>query len=246
MAIVSSLHKQNKQKIYEGVSKDVFQMQEEESALIFFFKDELRNGDEKITISGKGVLNNSVSSFLMEKIDMVGIDHHFLEKINMREQLIQILDIIPVQVRVSNVATGHYVTSFGVQDGYVFETPMIDFRVKNKSSTYPSINENQIEGFFWATREEIKQIKRMSRRINDFLSGFFAGIGLRLVGCNLEFGRVFNGEDFMIMLADEISIETCNLWDLTSNQKYDIETILQHQNPITIYKEIARRVGIKV
>ncbi|MDX1917179.1 MAG: phosphoribosylaminoimidazolesuccinocarboxamide synthase [Rickettsiaceae bacterium] len=246
MGKVSPLHKQNRSKIYEGASKDVFQMNDEESALIFFFKDEVRRGEEKITISGKGVLNNSVSGFLMEKIDMVGIDHHFLEKINMREQLVQILDIIPIQVKISNVALDNYVANYGVQSGYVFETPMIDFRAKNKTGLYPPINENQIEGFYWASKEEIKQIKKISLRVNDFLTGFFAGIGLRLVECSLEFGRVFNGEEFIIMLADEISIETCILWDLITNQKYDIDTIFQHQNPIMIYKEIARRVGIKV
>ncbi|MDX1924233.1 MAG: phosphoribosylaminoimidazolesuccinocarboxamide synthase [Rickettsiaceae bacterium] len=246
MAIVSSLHKQNKQKIYEGGCKDVFQLGDEESTLVLFFKDDIRRGDEVTTISGKGVINNSISSFMMEKIDMVGIDHHFLERANMREQLVQILDIVPVQVRVSNVATDHYVSHFGVQSGYVFDAPMIDFRVKNKSSLYPSINENQICGFNWAIDQEVKEMKKMAIRVNDFLSGYFAGIGLRLIECNLEFGRVFNGEDFIFMLGDEITPESCKLWDLDSNQKFDLETILKHKNPIEIYKEIAKRMRLKV
>ncbi len=246
MAIVSSLHKQNKQKIYEGGGKDAFQTNEEDCTLILFFKDDIRKNEQKISISGKGVINNSVSCIMMDKINMVGIDHHFLEKINMREQLVQILDMIPVQVRISNVAINEYVTKFGVQNGYVFDRPMIDFRAKHQSRLYPSINESQIEGLYWASTSEIKIIKKIASRVNDFLTGYFAGIGLRLIECNLEFGRVFNGEELILMLGDEITIESCVLWDLSNNQKYDIDTIIEHPDPIEIYKNIANRIGIKV
>ncbi|MDX2050708.1 MAG: phosphoribosylaminoimidazolesuccinocarboxamide synthase [Rickettsiaceae bacterium] len=246
MALISPLTRQNKQKIYEGSSKDVFQMNDEESTLVLFFKDDLRHKDKKMSISGKGAINNLISSFLMEKIDLVGIENHLIEKSNMREQLVQILDIVPVQIRINNVAIDNYVENFGVQNGYLFENPMIEFRVKNKGLGNPSINESQITGFNWATSKEIEEIKKMSYRINDFLTGYFSALRLRLVECNLEFGRVFNGEDFIFMLGDEITPESCRLWDLESNQKFDIDTIEKSDQPLEIYKEIVKRMNLKI
>jgi phosphoribosylaminoimidazole-succinocarboxamide synthase len=245
MAIISPIVKNNRQKIFEGSSKDVFQVNDDESTLVLFFKDSLRDGETIHTISGKGVVNNTISSFMMEKLDIIGVQNHFIEKTNMREQIVQILDIIPVQVRVSNVAVDSYVTSFGVQEGYLFDTPMMEFRVKNKNSGNPPINESQMIGFNWLISEEVKEIKKLARRVNDFLCGYFSAIGLRLVECNLEFGRVFNGEEFIFMVADELTPETCKLWDLYNNQKYDLESILKAKNPIEIYKEITKRIGVK-
>lgn len=243
MAIISSLNK-NRFKIYEGGSKDVFQLNEDESSLIIFFKDQINYKDQNYEISGKGVLNNSISTFMMEKIDLVGIENHLIEKINMREQLVQILDIIPVQVKITNVAVDNYVTLFGVQEGYLFDKPMIEFRVKNKNAGNPVINESQMIGFHWVRDEEIKIMKKLAIRTNDFLSGYFAASGFRLIECNLEFGRVFTGEEFIFMLADEITPESCKLWDIDTNQKYDIETIINSDQPISVYKEIAKRLRI--
>lgn len=237
--------KSNRIKIYEGNRKDVFQNIEDESSLTMFFKDDLVSGKKKLNISGKGILNNTISSFLMQKIDMVGIQNHFIEKTNMREQVVQILDMIPVQVRVTNVAVDDYVTKFGLQEGYLFDKPMIEFNVKNKFlPKYPSINETQIKGFNWLTGYEIRDIKKITNRVNDFLSGYFAGSSLRMVEIYLEFGRVFNGEDFIFMLADEITPESCMLWDINSNKKFDVNTISKSRNPIEVYKEIAKRIGI--
>jgi phosphoribosylaminoimidazole-succinocarboxamide synthase len=244
MAIISPIIKTNKQKIFEGGSKDVFQIIDDESAIIIFFKDTIRDSAAIHNISGKGVINNKISSFMMEKLDIIGLQNHFIEKTNMREQLVQVLDIIPVQVRVSNVAVDSYVSSFGVQEGYLFDNPMIEFRVKNRNSGYPSINESQMVGFNWLTYTEVKEIKKLARRVNDFLCGYFSAIGIRLVVCNLEFGRVFNGEEFIFMLADEITPESCMLWDLHNNHKYDVESILKSDKPISIYQEIEKRIGV--
>lgn len=235
--------KKNRHKIYDGSGKIVFQgTDEDESTLVLFFKDDLKYFGEIINISGKGVINNNISSHLMEKLDLVGIENHFIEKNNMREQIIQILDIIPVQVRVSNVAVGAYVSQFGVQEGFLFNDPMIEFRVKNPAMQNPTINETQMVGFNWIAPYEIKHLKKAARRVNDFLSGFFAACGLRLVECNLEFGRVFNGEDFILMVADEITPESCRLWDIETNQKFDIDEIAKSEKPIEIYQEIAKRI----
>lgn len=245
MARVTPIRQQNRQKIFDGSSKTVFQILEDEGTLVLFFKDEFKFNGEITNISGKGIINNSISTFMMEKLDLVGIDNHLIEKSNMREQVVQILDIIPVQVKVSNVAVDNYVSCYGVQEGYLFNDPMIEFKVKNPVTGNPTINETQMVGFNWMLPYEVKQLKKAARRVNDFLAGFFAGCGLRLVECNLEFGRVFNGEDFILMLADEITPESCRLWDLHSNQKFDLETIASSDKPLDLYKEIAKRIGAK-
>lgn len=245
MSIIKTNFKPSRTKIYEGGCKDVFQASEDDTTLILFFKDQLRHNGEDHTISGKGVINNTVSAYLMEKLDLVGIHNHLIDKTNMREQVVQILDMIPVQIRVSNVAVDDYVTNYGVQEGFLFDSPMIEYRVKTRTSSYPLINESQICGFNWAFEDEMDMIKKLVYRANDFLSGYFSALNLRLIECNLEFGRVFNGEEFVFMLADEVTIESCRLWDLSSNQKFDVETILSSENPIAIYKEIAKRMGLK-
>jgi phosphoribosylaminoimidazole-succinocarboxamide synthase len=245
MSILKSNFKQSRTKIYEGGCKDVFQIHDDETTLVLFFKDQLRYLGENFIISGKGVINNTISAFLLEKLDLIGINNHLIDKANMREQVVQILDMIPVQIKISNVAVDDYVTKYGVQEGFLFETPMIQYSVKTRKSSYPLINESQISGFHWAFEDELELIKKVVYRTNDYLSGYFSALNLRLIECNLEFGRVFNGEEFVLMLADEITIESCRLWDLSSNQKFDVETIINSDNPISIYKEIAKRMGIK-
>jgi phosphoribosylaminoimidazole-succinocarboxamide synthase len=205
----------------------------------FSDKITLENG-EVFDISGKGVLNNNISSFIMSKLDMVGIDNHFIEKLNMREQLIQSVDIFPVQVLVSSVACGRFVKEFSMEEGYVFDYPIIDFRVRSSELKHPIINEHQILNFGWLSKREIKELKKQALRTYDFLSGLFTGIGIRLVECTLEFGRVFNGEEFMVMLADEISPDNCRLWDIHSNEKLGAEMILHSQEQaLKSYQTIA-------
>ena len=245
MAIISNIQKTNRSKIYEGSTKDVFQMHDDESTLQLFFKDDMIISGESLKISGKGVINNSISSYMMMQMDLIGLENHFIEKSNMREQVIQILDMLPVQVRVSNVAVDSYVTSYGVQEGYIFETPMIEFRVKNRASGNPVINQDQKIAFNWASLAEIREVKKLALRANDFLTGYFAGCGFRLIESYFEFGRVFNGEDFIFMLADEITPESCILWDMDSNDKFDIETIAKSNNPIALYQEVQKRLRVK-
>ena len=136
-----------KEKIYTGSSKTLYQS-DEEYALIMSFNDTLKLQDKSsITASGKGVTNNSISAFLMQKLDLIGIETHFIPKNNMREQLIQFVDVFPVQLHVSSLASGRYVTDFGMEDGFVFDSPIIDFRVKNSEMGYPILNEHQIYSF---------------------------------------------------------------------------------------------------
>lgn len=214
-----------KKKLYEGSSKTLYSS-EEDFLLIMAFSDKatLENG-ETIDVSGKGVLNNNISSFIMGKLETIGIENHFIEKINMREQLIQYVDMFPLQVVVSSVACGRFVKEFGMDEGFVFDKPIIDFRVRSREYKYPIVNEHQILNFGWLTNDEIKAVKKQAARIHDFLSGLFIGIGIRLVECSLEFGRVFTGEESIVMLTDEISPDTCKLWHVNSNEKLGFELL---------------------
>ena len=237
---------QTREKLYEGSSKIMYES-DDESVLIQFFKDDMLMQDgTTIQVSGKGVIKNNISAFVMEMMDLAGINNHFFEKVNMREQQVQIVEIVPVKVCVSNVAAGRYVSQFGIEEGYVFDHPIIDYRVKNREKGYPSINEQQMDYFGWIDQEETGELAHQALRVNDFLSGLFAGVGIRLVECQLEFGRIFDGLDFAFILADEITPDNCRLWDLETNQKLDFEYAAENpENAISIYKEIAKRFKLK-
>lgn len=238
--------KTNKYKIYEGSSKIIYQT-DSDYTLRQFFKDELKlPNKEKITIAGKGVLNNKISAFIMQKLDIAGIENHFVENINMREQLVQMMDVYPVIVQITNLATGRYIKDFGIEEGFVFDQPMMEFRIKNGDLAYPIVNEQQIYSLGWMSHHEIKELKRKATRVYDFLTGFFAGNGMRLVDAKLEFGRIFNGEEFSAMLVDEITPDNCRIWDINSNKKLDYEAVAENpENAIEIYQEVAKRLGIK-
>lgn len=233
-------------KIHKGFSKTLYQSQED-YALLMYFEDHLKVKDkDPIEVAGKGIINNNISAFLMQKMDMVGIENHFIEKVNMRQQLIQFVDIFPIQVHICTLACGRYVTDFGMEEGLVFETPIFDFRVKNSELNYPIVNEAQIVNFGWLLQEELTQLKQKATRVHDFLTGLFSGVGIRLVDCKLEFGRVFNGEDFIVMLADEISPDNCRLWDMETNEKLCFEVAEEDpEKVIGAYQEVQHRLKIK-
>jgi phosphoribosylaminoimidazole-succinocarboxamide synthase len=232
-------------KALESDSKIIYET-EDDFILAQFFKDTIRIGGNVVQIDGKGILNNTISAILMDKLDMVGIENHYIEKINMREQLIQAVDIIPVKVFVTNIAYGRYVQDFGIEEGYVFDRPMLDFQVKNIKTLHP-INEEQLVNFGWMGPKEMKVLKNQAYRVNDFLTGLFAGVGLRLVQIKLEFGRIFNGENFIMMLAGEISPETCVLLNLSNNEHFSLDFLVKNideisSNGLYIYQEVAKRL----
>lgn len=234
-----------REKIYQGFSKTLYQASDDYSLLMYFGDNMRLSNAESLEISGKGVITNSISSFLMQKLDMIGIENHFLEKVNMRQQLIQFVDIFPIQVYISTVACGRYVSDFGLEEGLVFETPIIDFRIKNRTLNYPVIGEHQIINFGWLTEEELIGLKNKATRVHDFLSGIFAGVGIRMVECRLEFGRIFEGEEYTIMLADEISPDNCRLWDSRTNEKLSFELAETHpEKIISAYQEVRKRLKI--
>lgn len=235
----------SRDKVYEGSSKILYE-DDEEFSIIQFFKDDFKlPNQEIIQIAGKGALNNKISAFIMESMDISGIENHFLEKINMREQRVQLLEMMPIQICVSNISAGRYVTELGVEEGFVFDSPMIDFRLKYKEFPGAVMNEQQLINFGWMTRRDVRQVKIDAMRASAFLTGLFAGVGIRMAECCLEFGRVFDGETFVFMVADEISPDTCRLWDISSNARLDFEYIASNpSSAIEVYKEIAKRFRI--
>lgn len=236
-----------KKKIYHGSNKILYQSAED-FALIMAFTDSIKLENGKVfDVSGKGAINNTLSSFIMTKLDMVGIENHLIEKINMREQLVQFVDMFPVQISISTIAYGRYVTEFGMEEGYVFDNPIIEFRIKNRQLKYPVINEHQITSFSWLTAKELKQLKHKAIRIYDFLTGLFAGVGIRLIESKLEFGKIFSDEEFVCMLADEISLDNCRLWDMNSNQKLSFEIIEQDpDSAIKSYQAVLNRFNLQL
>lgn len=235
-----------KEKIYKGSTKTLYQTDEEYS-LILSFDDMLKIANkDPVEIAGKGVINNNISAYIMQKLDMIGVENHFIKKNNMRQQLVQFVDVYPIQVHICTVACGRYVTDFGMEGGFVFEAPIIDFRVKNKDLNYPIINESQMISFGWLSKGEISSLKTTAIRVHDFLSGLFASLQIRLVDIQLEFGRVWSGEDFITMLVDEISPDTCRLWDMETNEKLCYEAALENPDKIMpAYQEILKRLNIK-
>ena len=234
-----------REKMHEGNEK-IFYYHDEEYALVEHFKDSAYLADGSLTeVSGKGILRNSISAFLMSKLDLVGIDHHFIEKINMREQVVQMADIIPMRVVISYLACGRYVSDFGMEEGVVFDKPLIDFRFKAQEGVYPVVSEEQIMHLCYMNNYAMQDIKKVVYRTGDFLTGLFAGAGIRLVEAAFTLGTVFDGNEFVTLIADEISPATCRLWDLADNTKLDFErTRLHPEDTIGVYQEVAKRLGV--
>ncbi|HLT77749.1 MAG TPA: phosphoribosylaminoimidazolesuccinocarboxamide synthase [Ferrovibrio sp.] len=235
-----------RRQVYEGKAKVLFEGPEP-GTLVQYFKDDATafNNKKKGTITGKGVLNNRISEYLMTRLGEVGIPTHFVRRLNMREQLIKEVEIIPLEVVVRNVAAGSLATRLGVAEGTTLPRSIVEFYYKNDELGDPLVSEEHITCFGWATPQEIDEIMHLALRINDFLSGLFLGIGIRLVDFKLEFGRWWQNEEMRIILADEISPDSARLWDLKTNEKMDKDRFRRDLgNVAEAYQEVARRLGI--
>lgn len=233
--------------LYEGKAKIIYEGPEA-GTLIQYFKDDATagNGAKKDVLAGKGVLNNRISAHIMTKLEAVGIPTHFLKSLNMREQLVRQVEIIPLEVVVRNIAAGSLVKRLGIKEGTYLNTPLIEFYYKKDELNDPMVNEGHILTFGWADPYELEEIMGQAYRVNDYLSGLFAGIGLKLVDFKLEFGRIYGEYDeIYIVLADEISPDNCRLWDAATNEKLDKDRFRQDLgNVVEGYQEIARRLGL--
>lgn len=235
-----------RKKIYEGKAKILYEGPEP-GTYIQYFKDDATafNAQKHAIIEGKGVLNNRISEFVMNQLNSIGIPTHFIRRLNMREQLIREVEIIPLEVVVRNVAAGSISKRLGIPEGEVLPRSIVEFYYKNDGLADPMVSEEHITAFNWATTQELDDIMALALRINDYLAGLFAGVGIRLVDFKMEFGRLFEGEMVRTVLADEISPDCCRLWDARDGNKLDKDRFRQDLGGLSeAYTEVATRLGI--
>ncbi len=235
-----------RRQVYEGKAKILFEGPEP-GTLVQYFKDDATafNNQKKGTITGKGVLNNRISEYLMTRLNEIGVPTHFIRRLNMREQLVREVEIVPLEVVVRNVAAGSLATRLGIQEGTRLPRSIIEYYYKNDQLGDPMVSEEHITCFGWASTQDLDDMVSLALRVNDFLTGLFLGVGITLVDFKLEFGRLWENEDMRIVLADEISPDNCRLWDLKTGEKMDKDRFRKDLGKVEEgYQEVARRLGI--
>ena len=233
-------------KLYEGKAKIIYATSDKD-LVIQYFKDDATafNNLKKTIIEGKGVLNNRISEHILNNLGEIGIKNHLVKRLNMREQVIKLVEIIPVEFIVRNIATGSITKRLGIEDGTVLKQPLLEFCLKDDKLGDPLIAEEHILAFEWATKKELENVKKMILRINDFMIGMFRGVGIKLVDFKLEFGRLKLNGKTEVILADEISPDTCRLWDSITDKKLDKDRFRKDLGDlIPAYTEVAKRLGI--
>ena len=235
-----------RKRIYEGKAKVLFEGPEP-GTLVQYFKDDAtaENNKKQGTITGKGVLNNRISEFLMVKLSEIGIPTHFMRRLNMREQLVREVEIVPIEVVIRNIAAGSIAKRLALTEGDPLPRSIVEYYYKSDELDDPMIAEEHITAFGWATAQELDEIMHMSLRVNDFLTGLFISIGIKLVDFKLEYGRLWDNDEMRIVLADEISPDNCRLWDAETNEKMDKDRFRRDLGSVEeAYQEVARRLGI--
>jgi phosphoribosylaminoimidazole-succinocarboxamide synthase len=236
-----------RRRIYEGKAKILFEGPEP-GTIVQYFKDDATafNNQKRGTITGKGVLNNRISEYIMTKLGEIGVPTHFVRRLNMREQLVKQVEIIPLEVVVRNVVAGSLAQRLGLEEGTALPRSIIEFYYKNDKLGDPMVSEEHITAFGWASTQDLDDIMALALRINDFMVGLFLGVGIRLIDFKIEFGRLYDDQDMMrIVLADEISPDSCRLWDLKTNEKMDKDRFRRDLGGVEeAYQEVARRLGI--
>src|SRR5512136_1429181 len=211
-----------RRRIYEGKAKVLYEGPEP-GTLIQHFKDDATafNAKKHEVIDGKGVLNNRISEFIFQHLNDIGVPTHFIRRLNMREQLIREVEIVPLEVVVRNVAAGSIATRLGLEEGTPLPRSIIEFYYKNDALNDPMVSEEHITAFNWASTQDIDDIMALTLRINDYLFGMFGAVGIKLIDFKIEFGRLYEGDMVRTVLADEISPDCCRLWDVQTNEKMD-------------------------
>ncbi|MDG4647997.1 phosphoribosylaminoimidazolesuccinocarboxamide synthase [Roseibacterium sp. SDUM158017] len=235
-----------RKKVYEGKAKILYEGPEP-GTLVQYFKDDATafNAEKRATIEGKGVLNNRLSEFFMTGLNGVGVPTHFIRRINMREQLIRAVEIIPLEVVVRNVAAGSISKRLGIDEGTPLPRPIVEFYFKNDELGDPLVAEEHILAFGWATQQDLDDMVSLALRVNDFLSGLFLGVGIRLVDFKIEIGRIWDGDYMRLIVADEISPDSCRLWDIQTGKKLDKDVFRRDLGDLAdAYTEVARRLGV--
>ena len=235
-----------RRKVYEGKAKVLYEGPEP-GTLVQYFKDDATafNNEKHGIITGKGVLNNRISEYIMVRLGEIGIPTHFVRRLNMREQLIREVEIIPIEVIVRNVAAGSLSKRLGIAEGTALQRSIVEYCYKSDELGDPMVTEEHITCFGWATPQELDEMMSLALRINDFMHGLFTGVGIRLVDFKCEFGRLYQADEVRTVLADEISPDSCRLWDSVSNEKLDKDRFRRDLGGVAeAYQEVARRLGI--
>ena len=231
-------------KLYEGKAKIIF-ASTYKNMVIQHFKDDATafNNQKKANIEGKGILNNRISEHILSALKNIGIQNHLVKRLNMREQLIDFVEIIPIEFVVRNIVTGSLTKRLNIEDGTILIKPLIEYYYKNDELGDPLVTREHIDAFGWATSNELDLISEQCLRVNDFLQGMFRSINIKLIDFKLEFGK--RKSDEKIILADEISPDTCRLWDADTDKKLDKDRFRKDLgNIVEAYQEVARRLGI--
>ena len=232
--------------VYEGKAKILYEGPEP-GTLIQYFKDDATafNAQKREVIDGKGVLNNRISEHIMTALNNIGVPTHFIRRLNMREQLIRAVEIIPIEIVVRNVAAGSLSKRLGIEEGEPLPRPIIEFYFKDDKLGDPMVTEEHIMAFNWATQQDVDDMISLALRVNDFLSGLFLGIGIRLVDFKIECGRIWDGDYQRVIIADEISPDSCRLWDAKTGAKLDKDVFRRDLGNLSeAYAEVAKRLGI--
>ena len=233
-------------KVYEGKAKVLYEGPEP-GTLVQYFKDDATafNAEKKAVIDGKGVLNNRLSEFFMSGLNAIGVPTHFIRRINMREQLIRAVEMIPIEVVVRNVAAGSLSKRLGIEEGTPLPRPVVEFYFKDDKLGDPLVSEEHIVAFGWASQQDLDDMVSLALRVNDFLSGVMLGVGIRLVDFKIEIGRVWDGDFQRLIVADEISPDSCRLWDIKTGRKLDKDVFRRDLGDLSdAYTEVARRLGV--
>lgn len=235
-----------RKKIYEGKAKILYEGPEP-GTIVQYFKDDTTafNAEKKEVIDGKGVLNNRLSEYFMTGLNTIGVPTHFLKRLNMREQLVKSCEIIPLEVIVRNYAAGSLSKRLGIEEGTQLPRPVVEYSYKDDSLGDPLVSEEYIAAFGWASQQDMDDILSLALRVNDFLSGVMYGVGIRLVDFKIEIGRIYDGDFQRLIVADEISPDSCRLWDIETGQKLDKDVFRRDLgNLADAYSEVAKRLGV--
>ncbi|MBM2576842.1 phosphoribosylaminoimidazolesuccinocarboxamide synthase [Jannaschia sp. Os4] len=232
--------------VYEGKAKILYEGPEP-GTLVQYFKDDATafNAQKKDVIEGKGVLNNRMSEFFMAGLAAVGVPTHFIRRLNMREQLIRSVEIIPLEVVVRNVAAGSLAKRLGLTEGEALPRPIVEFYLKDDKLGDPLVAEEHILAFGWAQQQDLDDMVSLALRVNDFLSGCMMAVGIKLVDFKIEIGRIWQDDFMRLILADEISPDSCRLWDIETGKKLDKDVFREDLGSLSeAYTEVARRLGV--
>jgi phosphoribosylaminoimidazole-succinocarboxamide synthase len=235
-----------RKKIYEGKAKILYEGPEP-GTIVQYFKDDATafNAEKKATIEGKGVLNNRLSEFFMTGLAQIGVPTHFIKRLNMREQLVRSVEIIPLEIIVRNYAAGSMAKRLGIEEGLQLPRPIVEYCYKDDKLGDPLVTEEHIAAFGWASQQDMDDILSLALRVNDFLSGVMMAVGIRLVDFKIEVGRVYDGDFQRLIVADEISPDSCRLWDIETGRKLDKDVFRRDLGSLTdAYTEVARRLGV--